>query len=226
MGPAFKKKERKGEKSDEECKEEKAAMEKTYVKAYVELSRLKSEYDELANSTACFDRVKAEFKQKKDPLQEEADDLADKIADRVKLLRSLRPRLESAEISEKMLRKHVKKLTEQCEDLEPTISDLDKVRDAIRALSECPGLSRLKFELPVWTGEWCFFEQDAQKMSDEAQDKAMDQACNKCSEGSRAAITAEIEEQTVEQIPVKNTAPAPLIGTCPNCEGDDGDEYK
>lgn len=209
------------EKSSEECLKQKEELEKIYVKAYVELSRLKTEYDELANSTACFDGVNSQYKDKRAPLQERADELAAKIAAKVKELESLKPRLESASKAEEMLRKQVKTLSNQCKQLGPTISDLDKVRDAIRALSECPGLSRAKFSLPKWTGEWVRIKQTAKGQSDDDLDKKMNQACNKKEKGTRAAEVGEIEEATVLGIPRNNTAPIPLIGTCPNCEGND-----
>merc|ERR1719161_2662004 len=180
------------EKSSEECLKQKDELEKIYVKAYVELSRLKTEYDELANSTACFDGVNSQYKDKRAPLQERADELAAKIAAKVKELESLKPRLESASKAEEMLRKQVKTLSNQCKQLGPTISDLDKVRDAIRALSECPGLSRAKFSLPKWTGEWVRIKQTAKGDSDHELDKKMNQACNKKEKGTRAAEVGEI----------------------------------
>jgi len=211
-------------KSSKECLEEKEEMEKIYVKAYVELSRLKTEYDELANSSACFDAVESEYKDKKEPLQEEADTLSDKIEALEKKLEELKPRLESATNAEAILRKQVKTLTNECSDLEPTISDLDKVRDAIRALSECPGLTRSKFSLPKWTGEWVRIKQTSKGQTDKALDKKMDAACNKAETGTRAAEVGEIEEATVLGIPRTNTGKVPLIGKCPNCEGDDDDD--
>merc|ERR1719486_267393 len=125
----------KPKKSEAECQAEKDALEKTYVKAYVELSRLKAEYEELANSTACVDSTLEQYKNRKTPLQREADKLATAINEKVQELQSLRPRLDGAIESEKTLRAHVKKLTNQCDDLGPTVSDLNKVREAIRALS-------------------------------------------------------------------------------------------
>jgi len=120
-----------------------------------------------------------------------------------------------------MLRKQVKILNKQCKDLGPTISDLDNVRDAIRALSECPGLSRSKFSLPKWTGEWVRITQKKKGQSDDELDKLMNEACDKAEEGTRAAEVGEIQEATVLGIPRTNTGKVPLIGTCPNCEGKD-----
>jgi len=127
--------------------------------------------------------------------------------------------------SEKVLRKQIKTLSEECAQLPETISDLDKVRDAIHALSACPGLSRVQFVLPKWTGTWAQFKQNAGTMNDTQQDAAMDAACEASVKGSRAAEVGEIAEQTVEGIPETNTAGVPLMGTCPHCDGDAGFAY-
>merc|ERR1719161_3530415 len=209
----------KPKKSEAECQAEKDALEKTYVKAYVELSRLKAEYEELANSSACVDSILEQYKNRKTPLQKEADKLATAINEKVQELQSLRPRLDGALKAEEKLRQQVKELSNQCDDLGPTVSDLNKVRDAIHALSACPGLSRVKFSLPKWTGTWATFAQDGKGQTDKQQDKQMNSACNKASPGARAAEVGEIQEQTVEGIPTTNTASDPLLGACPDCEG-------
>eukprot|EP00746_Dinoflagellata_sp_MGD_P125220 gnl/MRDRNA2_/MRDRNA2_59938_c0_seq1.p1 gnl/MRDRNA2_/MRDRNA2_59938_c0~~gnl/MRDRNA2_/MRDRNA2_59938_c0_seq1.p1 ORF type:complete len:774 (+),score=188.17 gnl/MRDRNA2_/MRDRNA2_59938_c0_seq1:93-2414(+) len=213
-------------KTNEECEAEKDALEKTYVKAYVELSRMKAEYEELANSTACFDSVNEEFNTRNPPLQDAADKLSDQINEKIRALQALRPRLDGAKTSEEKLRKQVDKVTAQCKHVGATVSDLDKVREAIRSLSSCPGLSRVKFSMPRWTGTWATFEQDAASQDDDEQDRLMGQACNKLKAGSRAAEVGEIQEQTVEGIPVSNTAPVALMGTCPDCAGDKDDFFR
>jgi hypothetical protein len=213
-----------GAATPEKCEEEKKILEETYIKTYVELSRLKDEYNEMANSTACEDNVESLYKSKKTPIQEKIDGLNEDIDEKIRELQNLRPRLESATDAEKELRKHVATLTEECSQLPETVSNLDKVRDAIEALSKCPGLSRVQFSLPKWTGTWVEFKLDAAAMTDEEQDAAMDAACAMVAEGTRAAEIGEIAEQTVEGIPVTNTAELPLIGTCPHCQGDEASE--
>lgn len=203
----------------EECEAEKENLHKVYVKTYVELSRLKDEYNELANSTACKDGTLSEYESKKNPLQEKIDELLKKIDEKVKKLQSLRPRLESALEAERKMREQIKRLASECGELPETISDLGKVRDAIQALARCPGLSRVEFHLPKWTGTWVTFKQDAATMNDTQQDALMDAACDKSVAGTRAAEVGEIEEQTVEGIPTTNTAEVPLLGACPHCEG-------
>lgn len=207
-------------KSSQECEAERDALQATYVKAYVELSRLAKQYEELANSTACFDTVKDQYANSREPLQTDADRLSSSVSERVAELQTLRPRLEDASKAEEKLRRQIVDLTDQCGAVAPTVSDLDKVRDAIHALSDCPGLSRVKFSLPKWIGTWVTFNQNSVSQGDKDQDAAMNVACSKASPGSRAAEVDEIQEQTVEGIPTSNEAPNPLIGTCPNCEGE------
>eukprot|EP00746_Dinoflagellata_sp_MGD_P005269 gnl/MRDRNA2_/MRDRNA2_110210_c0_seq1.p1 gnl/MRDRNA2_/MRDRNA2_110210_c0~~gnl/MRDRNA2_/MRDRNA2_110210_c0_seq1.p1 ORF type:complete len:898 (-),score=221.67 gnl/MRDRNA2_/MRDRNA2_110210_c0_seq1:142-2667(-) len=206
-------------KTDAECQAEQEALKNTYVKAYVELSRLKAEYEDLANSSACVDTVMEEFNNRKVPLQQQANKLATSINEEVKNLQSLRPRLDAAIRAETKLKKRVDDLSKQCDNLGPTISDLKKVRDAISALSSCPGLSRVQFFLPKWVGTWASFYQNGKADSDADQDKLMNAECQKISPGSRPAEVDEIQEQTVQGIPTMNTASSPLLGACPDCNG-------
>jgi len=210
-----------GAATPENCAAEKDALEEIYIKTYVELSRLKNEYDELANSTACFDNVETLYHSKKTPIQEAIDQLIKDIDEKVRELQNLRPRLESATIAEKELRKHIATLTQECSELPETVSNLDKVRDAIEALSKCPGLSRVQFSLPKWTGTYVALYLNAKEKTDEELDAIMNVACGEAVKGTRAAEVAEIAEQTVEGIPETNTADLPLIGACPDCAGDE-----
>jgi DNA repair exonuclease SbcCD ATPase subunit len=212
--------------SDEKCKEEKEKLEETYVKAYVELSRLKAEYEALSKSTACFDAINEEYDDRAPPLQEQAEKLAKLSKEAADELKQLRPRLESAIEADKKLRKQVRSLEEECKDLPETVSDLDKVRDAIRALSLCPGLYRADFKMPKFTGKLITFPQDATKQTDTEQDKAMQWACSQTFKGSRAAEFSEIEQRTVLGVPVKNESPNSLMGVCPRCAGEDDGLYK
>eukprot|EP00746_Dinoflagellata_sp_MGD_P167676 gnl/MRDRNA2_/MRDRNA2_98505_c0_seq1.p1 gnl/MRDRNA2_/MRDRNA2_98505_c0~~gnl/MRDRNA2_/MRDRNA2_98505_c0_seq1.p1 ORF type:complete len:849 (-),score=247.20 gnl/MRDRNA2_/MRDRNA2_98505_c0_seq1:188-2428(-) len=212
--------------SDEKCLEEKKKLEETYVKTYVELSRLKAEYEALSKSTACFDAVNEEYDDRAPPLQEQAEKLAKLSKEAAEELKQLRPRLESAIEADKKLRKQVADLDAECKDLPETVSDLDKVRDAIRALSLCPGLYRADFKMPKFTGKLITFPQDATKQTDVEQDKAMQWACNEAFKGSRAAEFSEIEQRTVLGVPVKNDSPNALLGVCPRCAGEDSSDYK
>lgn len=215
-----------GEATPEECKEQKEILEKTYVKTYVEMARLKAQYEKLSKDNACEDTVQAEFAEQHEPLRESTERLSKVSGDTAKELNEIRPQLEKAEIAEGKLRIQVKRLTEQCGQLGTTVSDLDKVRDVIRALSDCPGLSRMEFLVPKWTGKWVSFMQESEKKEDKEVDSEMDLSCNAASPGSRAAEVGEIEERTIQDIPQSLSSQAPLLGACPNCEGEEDEMYK
>lgn len=213
------------EKTRAECETEKAELEKVYVKAYVELSRLLQQYEDMMNSTACFDAVESKYLSQKNPLQEQADDAASVISELNEVVKALRPQLDDSKKAEEKIRSQVEHLMWSCGAIAPTASDLDKVRDAIYAMSDCPGLTQVKFALPRWTGTWAFFIQDAMSQDDAAQDEAMNQACSKTVQGSRAAEVDELQERTVDGMPETNSAPNPLIGLCPNCAGNSDDTF-
>lgn len=207
--------------SPAECKKEKEVLEKTFVKAYVELTRLTAEYSALVKSTACEDQVNAAYEEQAPPLQEAAEKLSKLSSETAAKLKELRPRLDRAIEANKRLRKQIAELTEECDQLPDTISDLDKVRDAIAALSLCPGLERPEFKMPKWTGKWIVFSQDAEKQDDKQQDSGMNWACDNQFKGSRAAEASEIQERTILEMPVNNTGEFPLLGECTNCAGDE-----
>lgn len=210
----------------EECEKQKEELEKTYVKAYVALSRLKSEYEVLVKSTACEDPINVEYQDRSGPLQKKSDKLSTQSMEAAEDLKELKPHLDKAQEAENKLRNQVETLTEQCGQLGPTLSDLDKVRDAIAGLSLCPGLGRVEFRIPEWTGKWAAFSQNSRTQDDKQIDQAMAWACNRQTEGSRPAEVGEIQERTIMHMPENNTAKEPLIGTCPQCAGKEDKMYK
>jgi len=211
--------------SNKTCEILREKLSSEYNKAFVELVDLKHEYDLLANSTACEDGTEEEIKSRKTPLHERINTLTTTVSEKITDLTELRPRLENANDAQEKLEEHVKNLEEECSELPETASDLDKVRETITAMSLCPGLSKVEFNLPKWTGTWVTFEQDAATMSDKKQDELMDALCKKQDDGARAAEVSEIEQQSVEGIPLTNTAGEPLLGTCPSCAGDENEAY-
>merc|ERR1719321_354506 len=109
-------------KTNEECEAERDTLEKTYVKAYVELSRMKAEYEELANSTSCFDAINEQYNSRHPPLQDASDKISSQINFKIKALQELRPRLDAAKKSEAKLRAQVTQLTGQCKNVGATVS--------------------------------------------------------------------------------------------------------
>merc|ERR1719343_1151094 len=133
--------------------------------------------------------------------------------------------------AEVKLRSWIKVLTTRCQEMKPTISSLDKVRDVIQIIGNCPGLARPEFHIPLWVGKWVArkSEYNMQLYTDAEIDEQMDDFCKSFGKYKgfevRAAETSEIIERTIEGIPLKNTATLPLMAKCPNCEGDTDEDY-
>jgi hypothetical protein len=122
--------------------------------------------------------------------------------------------------------------------MDATVSSLDKVRDAIHIIGACPGLGTIEFKVPTWTGVWKEAVFDTEAKTDDMIDAEMNELCasNTFSDASlmetspttiqplpkkyRAAETSEIMLKAIDGLPQTNTAGVPLMGTCPNCQGD------
>jgi len=208
--------------NEQHCLEQKQQLEDTYVKAYVELARLIQEYEDLGSPDDDGEDVVVKVvRAKKEPLQDKADKLAADQGEKLRQLEDIRPRLEDMILAETKLRQHIKKLSEECQQLPDTTSGLQKVREAIRALEACPGLGRVSFHIPLWAGEWVEISQDNQK-TDKSNDAVALQACVAKygnGKGIRVAEVSEILAHSVEGMPLNNTAPLALMGACPHCEG-------
>merc|ERR1719343_1730919 len=125
--------------------------------------------------------------------------------------------------AEAKLRLHVAVLSNKCQEMDATISSLDKVRDAIHVISLCPGLEPANFAVPTWTGEYLTANFDSRAFTDAQIDMNMNALCAASQKGDglkpRAAETAEIEMKTILNLEDTNTAGVPLMGSCPRCEG-------
>merc|ERR1719199_2103256 len=89
---------------------------------------------------------------------------------------------------EKSLRLHIQTLTETCADMDETISDLDKVRDAIMIFGNCADL-RPQFHIPVYTGEFKTDDFDSSVMTNEEIDAKLNTLC---APGRAAEIDAKL----------------------------------
>jgi prefoldin subunit 5 len=203
----------------DKCAAVKENLEDTYVKAYVEITRLVSHYQTLVNSTACEDGVRETFEQRQDPLIEKADKLTSEISEKTEKLQSMKSKMQDVENAADELRKQVTDLTAKCQEMEDTVSSLDAVRDSIHIMNSCPGLERAEFHIPLWVGTWVRMS-FGPGLDTATVDKRMNKRCEKDFNGARAAETSEIEQHTVEGMPSSNTGTVPLWGTCPNCQGD------
>jgi len=213
------------------CQEELEILQKVYIKTYVDLARLIQQYEEQTTEgyEANKQAIEDQCRDRRDPIQNDASNLAQQVSEKVKTLEELRPKLEDALEAYHKLREQVEKLSGQCKALPETITDLDKVRDAIKALSLCPGLDKARLIVPKWTGRFVDFDEPSAKLSDDDFDAMMLQACIKSFGGEypdkviRAASVAEIAAGAVLELPTNYTGETPLIGPCPGCEGKEDD---
>jgi prefoldin subunit 5 len=211
------------------CQEELEILQKVYVKTYVDLARLIQSYEEKTTDgyEAAKTAIEDQCRDRREPLQEEASKIAAQASEKIKELEELRPKLEDASDAYQKLAAQVKKLTSQCKSLPETLSDLDKVRDTIKALSLCPGLQQTKLDVPSWIKMYTKFETPAAGLSDSDYDALMRETCEKAYGSKypdkilRAASVAEMEAHAILDLPLVNEAETPLIGPCPGCEGDE-----
>jgi hypothetical protein len=210
------------------CAAEKVELERVWTQTYKDLAQLITVYEDQVTRgyAACKAGVEDQFRDRRDPIATAAAETAREASEKSKILEDLRPRLTDAIAAERKLRERVQSLSEQCKMIPTTSSDLNKVRDAIKALSLCPGLTRVKLSIPAWVGSFITYSGAMpEKANDEEIDKAMMQRCQNYFNSSfpgnsvRPASIGEIAQQAIDGLPAKNTASTPLLGACPGCEG-------
>jgi len=171
-----------------------------------------------------------QYKSQKDPLEESEEKLVKELDEKIKELQHNRPRLEDMKEAHEKLSKHVEVLGKEGVDLPATESDLDKVREAIHALSRCPGLSKPNFVVPKWAGEWV--EVDVQNVPEDAKsgpanDNLLDAACQKrFGKMVRAAEVSEINAKMIQDLPLSNDANLPVFAKGPGAKGKDDEDGK
>jgi hypothetical protein len=209
-------------------------LQAVYVKAYVELTRLLAQYEYELHGHTCEDFIyETEGKQEK-MYEERQVKLTTTVHTYEHKLQAYQMRVKEAYHAEAVLRAHIKMLITRCKEMDATVSSLDKVRDAIHVLGVCPGLGALKFQIPRWTGVWEEAYFDTIQKTDQEIDAEMNALCAAAHADDqfpddhpglrrifRAAETSEILLRSLEDIPKINSAPTPLLATCPNCEGDE-----
>jgi len=206
-----------------QCEEQRHILQITYTRAYVDLSRVISQYAKLVLDTTCFDAANETHIQRERPLSIKIETLSTSLTTQTASLQSYRVRIESLTRAEVKLRLLIITLTKKCAAMEETEDSLDKIRDAIHVLDLCPGLySTVNFTIPRFI-DWVKLFINAKTDTDPSIDEKMRQACSQLqtslmTKAPRAAETAEIEQKTVQGAPNENTD-ARLLGTCPTCEG-------
>jgi len=211
------------------CTAQKKNLEKIFKKTYVDVATLIQACKEQTTNgyDAAKQAIEDEFTDRRDPIQKDASELAELASDKVRELEELRPRLEDAIDAWHKLREQVRRLEAQCQQVPETMTDLNKVRDAIKALSLCPGLENAHLGVPQWAGSFVALDDSVSGMSNEQYDGKMAALCIDAfkekypDQELRVASVGEITSAAVLDLPQTNTADTPLIGACPGCDGDE-----
>jgi len=205
------------------CRVQSGRLKASYTQAYVELSRLVSEYESLSSSEGCENAVRGEHQERRRPLERKLEQFAERLTEQPAQLQEMRPQLEDARSTEEQLTEDVDSLARRCQFLPSTTSDLGNVRDAIKALEDFPGVFdggglSLELQVPTWIGAWVTLDLGLASRAQLPLDKEMRRLCGSGAGGStaRPAEGSEIEHG-VEGAPPTNTAQVPLLGACPLC---------
>lgn len=221
------------------CQYQVHALQVVYIRAYVEITRLLAEYEVIIHTHSCREYTNQIEGNKEKDMENQIVKVTKIVSEYTHKLEMYKARITSAYALEVQLRAHVKMLVTRCGAMSATVSSLDKVRDAIHVLGVCPGLGRITFIIPKSTGQYRQAQFLPTQFDDATIDAAMNALCaNECASslaqtGSdqrpaittvcRAAETSELMLRSIQDAPATNGAGVPLMGTCPNCEGDSDD---
>jgi hypothetical protein len=221
----------------DECQYQKHALQVIYIRAYIEITRLLAQYEYAIHVNTCEEYVYETDGQTEKLLEGKIVKMTTTVSTYTHKLQAYKLRIESALKVQVHLKQEIKLLSIKCGEMDATVSSLDKVRDAIHVMGVCPGLGRLTFVIPKFTGDLPVRSFDLVSQSDADIDKELNELCEQhgqftslVQEGTsptdivkiiRAAETSELMLRSIEGLPTRNTAAVPLIGTCPNCAGDD-----
>jgi hypothetical protein len=212
--------------STEQCKEEKEYLEEYFDEAVKAITEEMNEVEAEIKSTACEDTAHQAHQQKSVPLQESQGDLTAKLTSLTESLTSFRDRIETAVDTETSLRNEISDIAKRCDTTDKTIFIIEKVRNAIHVLDQCPGLGHLEFTLPEWVGKWVVLDiaSDNHDAQTDAEMYVMCRSLATTGVSPRPAETSEIQQSAIKNAPETNTAHVPLLGACPGCEGISDDE--
>lgn len=205
--------------SPTECQEVVVELEHQFTESYVSLTRMIEEYEVVTHSTVCEETVEEEYTEESTAIQTEANEVCGEVQTTMSKLEHFKFEYQSTVKTEHKLETSIKLLVKQCGSLSSTEEYLTTVTTTLNALGDCPGLGEVQFQLPTWTGDWARFKQKRNK-SNKWNDKRMLRKCvKKFGEHARVAEVSEIDGQSIEGMPKKNTAPYTVLGACPDCKG-------
>jgi hypothetical protein len=206
-----------------------------YIRAYVEITRLLAQYEYVIHETSCENYIYETQGQQEKILEGKLVKMTTTVNTYTHKLAAYKLRIEQAFKLEVQMQFHISVLAQKCGEMEATVSSLDKVRDAIHVMGVCPGLGRLTFVIPKYTGTTMKAEFDSTAENDAQIDEKMNDLCTQAFPDTsdpnnphiqywyRAAESSEIMLRSIDGMPDRNEEIVPMMGTCPNCDGDKDD---
>jgi len=131
------------------CDEQRQELQKAYTKAYLEVKDLLQEAKDRVVDDTCFDTAKAKKAAEMVPLVAQRDQSAGRIEYSAAALAATEPVLALVTDRAEELREHIKEtLTPECKEAGEVTEMLQKVRELIMSLSECPGRDNFRLKIP------------------------------------------------------------------------------
>jgi len=158
------------------------------------------------------------------PLNTERSDRIETVRRAQQQLVDEKEKLEDLESALGKLEEVTRQTEETCQNEELGSEYLEAVRDLVRRMKNCPGLTGAVFEIPAFRktvdlGVRLVLD------SDEVTDSKLEQACKDAADAGeedtvRAAKQSELDGRMISGLPETNDGSGPLLGLCPSCEGD------
>lgn len=131
------------------CNQQRKKLQRIFTKAYLALKDLEKDARDRSEDSSCFDTAKAEKAAKLVPPVAQRDQAAARIEYSAEALSALSPVLELVKQRTDALQIHIKDvLTPECTEADVVSKYLQRVRDLIISLEECPGRNDFKLEIP------------------------------------------------------------------------------
>jgi hypothetical protein len=132
------------------CDEQREELQKAYTKAYLEVKDLLKEATDRAIDESCFESAHAKQAAEMVPLAAERDQSSGRIEYSAAAVAATEPVLVLVDDRAEQLREHIKeKLTPECKEAGLVTEVLQKVRELIISLSECPGRGDFHLQIPA-----------------------------------------------------------------------------
>lgn len=202
------------------CRRIVVELKKEYAKSFKSITRLVEQYKKITHSKVCWETAHQEYESQSSAVQVEANKYCEREQKAYSSLTTYNAQYKRTIRIERKLKKTYLVTKRQCGGLLKTEQYVSSVKKTIKALGKCPGLGSVHFSVPKWVGTYAYFTQRRDR-KDKWNDRKMRKKCQVKfrRRGIRPAEVAELDSRTVRKMPRRNTADAPVLGACPNCQG-------